>query len=77
MYQQIISNFGGDDRELERFFTAAMDDYLREKSEQILRLRQTMQSANAANECTSTPNRQPNGLSNNSVNTLNHDSPGA
>ena len=44
IYQQVISNFGGEDKELEKFFLKALDEYLAQKTEQIESLRKTMQA---------------------------------
>jgi len=41
MYDEVISNFGGEDKELEAFFVNAMDSYLEFKSGQIAHLRQS------------------------------------
>lgn len=41
MYDEVISNFGGEDKELEAFFVTAMDGYLEFKSAQIANLRQS------------------------------------
>lgn len=43
-YEQVISNFGGEDKELEAFFRKALDEYLVEKTEQIAALRKTLNS---------------------------------
>ena len=42
IYEQVISNFGGEDRELEAFFVDAMDRYLEQKTSQISKLRKTI-----------------------------------
>lgn len=42
LYQQVISNFGGEDKELEEFFVAALDQYLEFKTTQIADLRQSI-----------------------------------
>lgn len=42
IYQQVISNFGGDDSELETFFVDAMDRYLEQKTTQISQLRDSI-----------------------------------
>ncbi|MBX2836230.1 MAG: hypothetical protein KTR35_05210 [Gammaproteobacteria bacterium] len=39
VYEQVISNFGGDDAEIEAFFLTAMDRYLEHKTAQIKDLR--------------------------------------
>jgi hypothetical protein len=41
MYDEVISNFGGEDKELEAIFVTAMDSYLEFKSGQIANLRQS------------------------------------
>lgn len=45
IYQQVISNFGGDDKELEKYFLEALDTYLREKTQQIESLRESIQTS--------------------------------
>jgi len=45
MYDQVISNFGGEDKELEAFFVTAMDGYLEFKSGQIANLRESFKPA--------------------------------
>jgi len=44
LYQQVISNFGGDDQEIEAFFVTALDDYLQQKSDEIADLRKNIPS---------------------------------
>ena len=44
IYQQVISNFGGEDKELEKYFLEALDTYLAQKTRQIQSLRQTIQT---------------------------------
>ena len=44
IYQQVISNFGGEDKELEKYFLEALDKYLAQKTQQIQTLRQTIKT---------------------------------
>ncbi len=44
VYQNIISNFGGEDKELEAYFLKALDQYLADKTQQIESLRKSIQS---------------------------------
>ena len=44
LYQQVISNFGGDDREIEVFLVRALDEYLQHKSDEIADLRKNIHS---------------------------------
>lgn len=45
MYDQVISNFGGEDKEIEAFLVSAMDSYLEFKSGQIANLRESFKPA--------------------------------
>ena len=42
IYQQVISNFGAEDRDLEIYFMQALDKYLEEKTDEIASLRQAI-----------------------------------
>jgi hypothetical protein len=44
LYDNIISNFGASDKELERFFVEALDRFLDEKSKEISQLRGELQT---------------------------------
>jgi len=44
IYQQVISNFGGEDKELEKCFLEALDRYMEQKTQQIETLRHTIQT---------------------------------
>lgn len=39
VYQNVISNFGAEDEELENYFLSALDQYLETKTQQITNLR--------------------------------------
>ena len=44
IYQNIISNLGAEDKELEVYFLHALDQYLEDKTKQIESLRKTIKS---------------------------------
>ncbi len=45
VYQNVISNLGADDKDLEPYFLEALDQYLASKSKQIEELRRTLPDA--------------------------------
>jgi esterase/lipase len=44
VYQNIISNFGGEDKDLEAYFLKALDQFLADKTQQIASLRKSIQT---------------------------------
>ncbi len=44
VYQSVISNFGGEDKELEKYFLKALDQFLADRTQQIESLRKSIKS---------------------------------
>lgn len=44
VYNTVISNFGGEDRQLEVYFLEALDKFLEEKTRQIAELRESIKA---------------------------------